>query len=124
MRAVDEDIPAWVVHREGRMSGWLCKDRHSSFVGRLRRMVVKRGSREGVGSNAIGMPALSWSDGATSQIPQPFRVGTGSRRMGHFGGPSPGTDSFLKGLILAQNERWRRGLGMQVERAGRPVAEG
>ena len=23
---------------------------------------------------------------------------------------------FLKGLILAQNERWRRGLGMQVER--------
>ena len=26
-------------------------------------------------------------------------------------------DSFLKGLILAQNERWRRGLGMQVERA-------
>ena len=32
-------------------------------------------------------------------------------------GCSPGTDSFLKGLILAQNERWRRGLGMQVERA-------
>ena len=28
-----------------------------------------------------------------------------------------GTDSFVKGLILAQNERWRRGLGMQVERA-------
>jgi hypothetical protein len=26
-------------------------------------------------------------------------------------------DSFVKGLILAQNERWRRGLGMQVERA-------
>jgi hypothetical protein len=24
--------------------------------------------------------------------------------------------TFLKGLILAQNERWRRGLGMQVER--------
>ena len=29
-----------------------------------------------------------------------------------------------KGLILAQNERWRRGLGMQVERAARPVAQG
>ena len=29
-----------------------------------------------------------------------------------------GTDPFVKGLILAQNERWRRGLGMQVERAG------
>jgi len=24
--------------------------------------------------------------------------------------------TLLKGLILAQNERWRRGLGMQVER--------
>ena len=32
-------------------------------------------------------------------------------------GKRPGTDSFLKCLILAQNERWRRGLGMQVERA-------
>jgi hypothetical protein len=26
------------------------------------------------------------------------------------------TNHILKGLILAQNERWRRGLGMQVER--------
>src|SRR5438105_8624305 len=26
------------------------------------------------------------------------------------------TKTHLKGLILAQNERWRRGLGMQVER--------
>jgi hypothetical protein len=34
-----------------------------------------------------------------------------------FRGVSAGTDSFVKGLILAQNERWRRGLGMQVERA-------
>ena len=24
--------------------------------------------------------------------------------------------NYTKGLILAQNERWRRGLGMQVER--------
>ena len=34
----------------------------------------------------------------------------------------------LKGLILAQNERWRRGLGMQVEREslarGRTAANG
>ena len=29
-----------------------------------------------------------------------------------------------KGLILAQNERWRRGLGMQVERPARGVAQG
>ena len=32
-------------------------------------------------------------------------------------GREPGDkETFLKGLILAQNERWRRGLGMQVER--------
>ncbi len=30
--------------------------------------------------------------------------------------------TFLKGLILAQNERWRRGLGMQVERIPTAVA--
>jgi len=29
-------------------------------------------------------------------------------------GPVP--NHYLKGLILAQSERWRRGLGMQVER--------
>src|SRR6516225_10215507 len=32
------------------------------------------------------------------------------------GRESPVCKLFLKGLILAQNERWRRGLGMQVER--------
>jgi hypothetical protein len=31
-------------------------------------------------------------------------------------GPSSKCIHQLKGLILAQNERWRRGLGMQVER--------
>ena len=40
--------------------------------------------------------------------------------MGRASGTPPGTDSFLKGLILAQNERWRRGLGMQVERVRSP----
>ena len=30
--------------------------------------------------------------------------------------------NHLKGLILAQNERWRRGLGMQVEREPRVLA--
>jgi len=28
-----------------------------------------------------------------------------------------GQNSFMESLILAQNERWRRGLGMQVERS-------
>ena len=34
--------------------------------------------------------------------------------------------SEMESLILAQNERWRHGLGMQVERgaAMRPVAKG
>ena len=30
-----------------------------------------------------------------------------------------GVGIIVKGLILAQNERWRRGLGMQVERVRR-----
>ena len=33
-------------------------------------------------------------------------------------------DLISKGLILAQNERWRRGLGMQVVRTARSVAQG
>ena len=43
------------------------------------------------------------------------RRGYGEARL--FGQNHKFTDSFVKGLILAQNERWRRGLGMQVERA-------
>jgi hypothetical protein len=30
--------------------------------------------------------------------------------------------TLLKSLILAQNERWRRGLGMQVARESRKVS--
>ena len=52
---------------------------------------------------------------ATSFFPQPFevRVDPGPRPRGL----ELGVDIIVKGLILAQNERWRRGLGMQVERA-------
>jgi hypothetical protein len=32
--------------------------------------------------------------------------------------------TISKGLILAQNERWRRGLGMQVGRSARGEAQG
>jgi hypothetical protein len=46
----------------------------------------------------------------------------GSEAMGPLGGAW--ARPFSKGLILAQNERWRRGLGMQVVRAARPVAQG
>ena len=48
-----------------------------------------------------------------SVIPQPIRVRT--KNLASQGGR--GLDPLMKGLILAQNERWRRGLGMQVERA-------
>ena len=54
-------------------------------------------------------------------------LGWGSEAGGNasiFGEFRQVTDSFVKGLILAQNERWRRGLGMQVVRAARPVAQG
>jgi hypothetical protein len=32
-------------------------------------------------------------------------------------------DQLMKSLILAQNERWRRGLGMQVERESLRVSK-
>ena len=48
----------------------------------------------------------------------PARIPQTSSRMGTetFGLRPGGRGPFVKGLILAQNERWRRGLGMQVER--------
>ena len=54
--------------------------------------------------------------GATSFFPQPFGV-RGRRRRAAVTWPGVSRATLLKGLILAQNERWRRGLGMQVERA-------
>ena len=41
---------------------------------------------------------------------------------GFRGQPTLVNIKHLKGLILAQNERWRRGLGMQVEREPRVLA--
>ena len=38
------------------------------------------------------------------------------KKPGELGGFGMGSRTIMKGLILAQNERWRRGLGMQVER--------
>ena len=60
----------------------------------------RRGRPSGRTRQAFLRPLRGW--GPTDA--EAFR-GRGSR------GP------FVKGLILAQNERWRRGLGMQVERA-------
>jgi hypothetical protein len=64
----------------------------------------------------------TWSLTAGSEVrPEFFLNPWGEDRRGYgdarsFGQNHKFTDSFVKGLILAQNERWRRGLGMQVER--------
>ena len=51
---------------------------------------------------------ISWLCLQPNQPTNPKRK-RGLRELG-------GKQLILKGLILAQNERWRRGLGMQVER--------
>ena len=99
------------------------KDRHTSSEvgpGGWQRSEV---AREGGRVERSSARSHRTRDGATSFFLNPFGWGPGAGG-GRASGDSPGTDSFLKGLILAQNERWRRGLGMQVERAARPVAEG
>ena len=97
------------------------KDRHTLFVGdgwdHSRLMNRSQGAPENE-SRAENRSSRG-KRSATSIFPQPFGVRIGSRteRLVHSGRIRTGTDSFVKGLILAQNERWRRGLGMQVERA-------
>ena len=72
-------------------------------------------------SEAVGFIFHHFGGAATSQLLVPQIPEEGE-------GEVPARVSTLchisKGLILAQNERWRRGLGMQVERAARPVAQG
>jgi hypothetical protein len=48
----------------------------------------------------------------------PFAASVNSKLAGGFSllRRLPVQNFIMKGLILAQNERWRRGLGMQVER--------
>ena len=64
----------------------------------------------------IENPRSSGGRSATSIFLNPLGWGPGTGADAAACGFLPGTDSFVKGLILAQNERWRRGLGMQVER--------
>jgi hypothetical protein len=64
---------------------------------------------------------FGWSavDGAPQvSLSNCFRMAHKRWRAGRFTGWCVDVDVYnqLKGLILAQNERWRRGLGMQVER--------
>ena len=78
------------------------------------------GGASAAGTDPSGRPRGPSDLVATSQHP--------STRSGEGRGATPPGATRLarhsKGLILAQNERWRRGLGMQVERAARPVAQG
>ncbi len=47
----------------------------------------------------------------------PFKqYSRGMETAAQAGGSDLVQDKSMKGLILAQSERWRRGLGMQVER--------
>ena len=76
------------------------------------------GPRRSAGRDALHEPASSGrpSAGPTASMVsatelRPLGPVSGSRRC-----PPRGPSHFSKGLILAQNERWRRGLGMQVER--------
>ena len=72
---------------------------------RRRRRLHPRPARRGKGLRPRTSPARIFL--------RPLR-GWGPRRGGPSGRSRRGP--FVKGLILAQNERWRRGLGMQVER--------
>jgi hypothetical protein len=70
----------------------------------------------------LGAGASRWPRTFSRRSLTPERIDSGDRPDGTRalrgardarGAPSR---TFMKGLILAQNERWRRGLGMQVER--------
>jgi hypothetical protein len=98
------------------------KDRHSLFGGRMdtNSLLVERGS-QGSWHNEDEL-AIVQTVGSelrpvffSSTLWDEDRPPDGTDRFGEKN--RKGTDSFVKGLILAQNERWRRGLGMQVERA-------
>ena len=61
---------------------------------------------------------MSWGAACDQYFSSTLVVRIGDRLESlEFRGFRKATNSFMKGLILAQNERWRRGLGMQVERA-------
>jgi hypothetical protein len=85
------------------------KDRHTFRVGR-----IEEPGGESIQVHWFGRPEAKCDQFFSSTLWGEDRNLSESLE---FRGVSAGTDSFVKGLILAQNERWRRGLGMQVERA-------
>jgi hypothetical protein len=81
------------------------------------RMAGSRVARQGGSGGRPSARSRARSGGATSSFPQPLWGGDREPGVGPLARPRAGDRLILKGLILAQNERWRRGLGMQVERA-------
>ncbi len=101
----------------GKDGGTARKDRHSALAVHLVWPLIVKSSARLVNDRD---PIKILREATCDQhfFPQPIRVRTQNRRRF----TAKGTELIVKGLILAQNERWRRGLGMQVERAARPVA--
>ena len=123
MRMVALRSPVLVGHQR-RGGGTAFNDRHMFLRGRT--------ARHGLASALFGACYCSqcqdrfgpWEALCDQHFPQPFegedRKPPGQPRLGP---ARVGADSFVKGLILAQNERWRRGLGMQVERVRRKAGQ-
>ncbi len=85
---------------------------------RGRRMSRSRHSRGGGGNPSTGSGAEPIRPRCDQSV---FLDPKGRGPMGMASSGRSGTlGPFSKGLILAQNERWRRGLGMQVARARPP----
>ena len=70
-------------------------------------------SPQGAGGIRRGSTRTGTREGPIAKNSNPVPYGAGPK------------DKSMKGLILAQSERWRRGLGMQVEResGGNPVSK-
>ncbi len=100
-----------------RDGGTARKDRHSALAVKLARPLIVKSSVRLV-NDRDRAKILREATCDQHFFPQPIRVRTQNPRRF----TAKGTELIVKGLILAQNERWRRGLGMQVERAARPVA--
>ena len=98
------------------------KDRHTLLVvtGRCRLAFVGSVLARALRRRSVANDRLRSWEAKCDQYFSSTLVGGDRRPTGttsNFGEFRKATDSFVKGLILAQNERWRRGLGMQVERA-------
>lgn len=77
--------------------------------------------------HAVEGSGQRWGLSSTSWVLGDQSVASILKSWGEVVGKTFESDLVLhisKGLILAQNERWRRGLGMQVERPARGVAQG